>query len=393
VLLLLTKDSSCKVVVFSSWGELLDIVSHALGENGVEHVLARGGRKGLLRALAEFKRVLYVGDGREVGREAAGEGAAAKGIKGEDGMYTTEVLEVLDGLDAWGCKEQQQLEPQGEGQGGWRSPAPRYGSPAEKSEKQQQEEEEQEEEVDLGCKKGSEGKGAAGAAAAGAAAAAAGAAAVGVRVTGSAAAAGGDVVSGSGPRVLLLLVSQGGLGLNLTEAQHVVLLEPLLDPALEAQVLGRVARFGQQRTTHVHRWEGRRRGGEGGEVEGKGRGQERGKGKGGRRMREGRREGGGREEMMGMGRVGARRGEVIGEGGREERTEGAKAVVVVWWRGNPMVGHNCGISWVQVWCKGDHTKQMVMKVDAELCGSGGLDDTWGGGRAKAGFCTAKASYS
>jgi hypothetical protein len=58
----------------------------------------------------------------------------------------------------------------------------------------------------------------------------------------------------SGPHVLLLLVSQGGLGLNLTEAQHVVLLEPLLDPALDVQAIGRVSRFGQTRDTHVHRW-------------------------------------------------------------------------------------------------------------------------------------------
>ncbi len=56
-----------------------------------------------------------------------------------------------------------------------------------------------------------------------------------------------------GARVLLLLVSQAGRGLNLTEAQHVVMVEPLLDPALEAQAIGRVHRFGQvtcRRGTH-----------------------------------------------------------------------------------------------------------------------------------------------
>jgi E3 ubiquitin-protein ligase SHPRH len=38
------------------------------------------------------------------------------------------------------------------------------------------------------------------------------------------------------------------------EAQHVVLAEPLLDPAVEAQAVGRVDRIGQTRSTHVHRF-------------------------------------------------------------------------------------------------------------------------------------------
>jgi SNF2 family DNA or RNA helicase len=57
----------------------------------------------------------------------------------------------------------------------------------------------------------------------------------------------------SAPRVLLLLVRQGGNGLNLTGAQHVVLVEPQLDPAAEAQAVGRVDRIGQLSETHVHR--------------------------------------------------------------------------------------------------------------------------------------------
>jgi hypothetical protein len=61
---------------------------------------------------------------------------------------------------------------------------------------------------------------------------------------------------GAPPRVLLLLVKQGGNGLNLTEAQHVVLVEPLLDPGVEAQAVGRVHRIGQTRPTFVHRWAG-----------------------------------------------------------------------------------------------------------------------------------------
>ncbi|MBA0571014.1 hypothetical protein Golob_004610, partial [Gossypium lobatum] len=41
-------------------------------------------------------------------------------------------------------------------------------------------------------------------------------------------------------QVLLLLVQHGANGLNLLEAQHVILVEPLLNPAVEAQAISRV---------------------------------------------------------------------------------------------------------------------------------------------------------
>ena len=40
------------------------------------------------------------------------------------------------------------------------------------------------------------------------------------------------------------------------EAQHVILTEPLLDPAVEAQAVGRVHRIGQTQPTFVHRYVG-----------------------------------------------------------------------------------------------------------------------------------------
>ncbi|XP_076948485.1 uncharacterized protein LOC143620741 [Bidens hawaiensis] len=55
-------------------------------------------------------------------------------------------------------------------------------------------------------------------------------------------------------QVLLLLVQHGANGLNLLEAQHVILVEPLLNPAAEAQAIGRVHRIGQINKTLVHRF-------------------------------------------------------------------------------------------------------------------------------------------
>ena len=55
-------------------------------------------------------------------------------------------------------------------------------------------------------------------------------------------------------RVLLMPLRRGANGLNLTSAQHVILLEPVMDPGAEAQAMKRVDRIGQTKPTFVHRF-------------------------------------------------------------------------------------------------------------------------------------------
>jgi len=67
----------------------------------------------------------------------------------------------------------------------------------------------------------------------------------------------GAVVDGfqseGGPPVMLLSLRAGGTGLNLTAADHVFLLDPWWNPAVEAQAADRAHRIGQSRPVVVHR--------------------------------------------------------------------------------------------------------------------------------------------
>ena len=56
----------------------------------------------------------------------------------------------------------------------------------------------------------------------------------------------------SGIDVLLLPLSSGAKGLNITEATHVIMVEPLLSLDIFDQAIGRVHRIGQTKKTHVH---------------------------------------------------------------------------------------------------------------------------------------------
>jgi len=56
-----------------------------------------------------------------------------------------------------------------------------------------------------------------------------------------------------GPPVLLISLRAGGTGLNLTRADHVFLLDPWWNPAVEDQAADRAHRIGQDRPVFVHR--------------------------------------------------------------------------------------------------------------------------------------------
>jgi SNF2 family DNA or RNA helicase len=57
----------------------------------------------------------------------------------------------------------------------------------------------------------------------------------------------------NGPRVLLLSLKAGGVGLTLTRAEHVFLMDPWWNPAVEEQAMDRAHRIGQTKTVQVTR--------------------------------------------------------------------------------------------------------------------------------------------
>jgi superfamily II DNA or RNA helicase len=59
--------------------------------------------------------------------------------------------------------------------------------------------------------------------------------------------------SASGPPLFLISLKAGGLGLNLTAADYVYLLDPWWNPAVEAQAVDRAHRIGQARTVFAYR--------------------------------------------------------------------------------------------------------------------------------------------
>ena len=56
-----------------------------------------------------------------------------------------------------------------------------------------------------------------------------------------------------GPPVLLISLKAGGTGLNLTAADHIFLLDPWWNPAVEDQAADRAHRIGQDRPVLIHR--------------------------------------------------------------------------------------------------------------------------------------------
>ena len=55
-------------------------------------------------------------------------------------------------------------------------------------------------------------------------------------------------------QVLLLSLMAGGVGLNLTAANHLLLLDPAWNPATEAQCFDRTHRMGQTKQTFIYKF-------------------------------------------------------------------------------------------------------------------------------------------
>ena len=58
--------------------------------------------------------------------------------------------------------------------------------------------------------------------------------------------------AGAAP-VFLISLKAGGVGLNLTEADYCILLDPWWNPATEAQAIDRIHRIGQTKNVMVYR--------------------------------------------------------------------------------------------------------------------------------------------
>src|SRR5690606_7154569 len=60
--------------------------------------------------------------------------------------------------------------------------------------------------------------------------------------------------SDDGVRLFLISIKAGGVGLNLTEADYVFVLDPWWNPAVEQQAIDRAHRIGQRRNVFIYKF-------------------------------------------------------------------------------------------------------------------------------------------
>ena len=209
---ILRSDVTARLLVFSKWPEALELLAHALHRNRISALVARGGRQAFAATLRSFQHGRMYRPRQALVREDLRAGSHSRVRRRR---RRPSDLDQMRPSETQGDPDSKDVPSPGRERWG---PYPRRNPT-------------------VGIRSLNPGSVGAGS----------------VPFLGATGAMGPSWSAPAAPaRVLLLPTARGSRGLNLIEAQHVLFLEPLLDPAEVEQAVGRVHRMGQNRVTQVH---------------------------------------------------------------------------------------------------------------------------------------------